>query len=119
MPTYHARGISVHLGTSPLSETITAHVALRKGEAARQNVEDAEKHLMQSTLLAEERVNFPGDAHAFELNWLGSAPFMQVQRPIMNNDLTDETLSHQPKALSLHVKLSDKTFVSGLGGNKD
>ena len=79
MPIYHARGVSVHLGEMPLADTITSDIVLRKGKAAKQQCENAEKQLQESTPLTEERVTFPGDEAGFELNWLGNAPFMQVQ----------------------------------------
>ncbi|UPX13160.1 uncharacterized protein EKO05_0003686 [Ascochyta rabiei] len=123
MPTYHARSITVRLGSMPLAETITSNIVLRKGEVAKRQCEAAEKKLSRSFLLDEKRVFFPGDPDGYELNWLGNAPFMQVQadggfiqpsglyassyRSIASED-------SRPQALSLHVKLSDKSFVSGL-----
>jgi hypothetical protein len=128
MPTYHARGISVRLGTMPLDKTTTRHVVLRKGEVAKQQCEDAEKQLRGSRKLDEQRVPLPGDATGFGLHWLQDVPFMQVQ---VENDC-DTTVTRQPsathedthmedapsttpipKALILHVGLSNKTFVSG------
>ena len=103
---------------SPLANTITAQVALKKGEVARKQCKDAEEQLLQCTFLPEERVDFAGDEHGLHLNWLGNAPFMQAQHSIMNNDLANKIVDKTAKALSLHVKLSDKTFNSGLNGNK-
>jgi hypothetical protein len=128
MPTYHARGISVRLGTMPLDKTTTRHVVLRKGEVAKQQCEDAEKQLRGSRKLDEQRVPLLGDATGFDLHWLQDVPFMQVQ---VENDC-DTTVFRQPsakdedihmedapsttsipQALILHVGLSNKTFVSG------
>ncbi|KAL1599257.1 hypothetical protein SLS59_006274 [Nothophoma quercina] len=125
MPTYHARSITVRLGSLPLAETTTSDVVLKKGEVAKRQTEAAEKKLLRSFLLDEKRVLFPGDPDGYELNWLGNAPFMQVQadagvsqssglyrgahRPYASED-------NRLRALSLHVKLSDKAFVSGFAG---
>lgn len=122
MPTYHARSITVRLGSLPLAETTTSDVVLKKGEVAKRQTEAAEKKLLRSFLLDEKRILFPGDPDGYELNWLGNAPFMQVQadagvsqssglyrgahRPYASED-------NRLRALSLHVKLSDKAFVSG------
>lgn len=157
MPTYHARGVSVRLGTCPLADTIHSNIA------AKTQCEMAEEQLLQSELLPEESIPFPSDGRSLELNWLGNAPFMQVQairrspqhpnelrRPEklgfatdltaletrtalspstttrvssrLRNHATANTLSstglpdidQQPKALVLHVKLSDQTFLSGM-----
>lgn len=137
MPVYHARGISARLGTFPLAETITPNIVLRKGELAKQQCEMAEKKLLGSMLLTEAPVIFPGDDAGFELNWLGHAPFMQCavgntfsqvhghrgqrsrQHSNLRGDNMDEVDNHrEPRALILHVDLSDKTFRSGLSGNK-
>jgi hypothetical protein len=134
MPTYHARGISIRLGATPLSDTITRSIVLRKGDQAKKQCEDAERKLLGSQMLHEERVTFPGDERGFELNWLGGAPFMQAQagktlfekkgvgntvciRPEHTSNGIDKTAC-DPLALSLHVNLSDKTFVSGLDKHK-
>ena len=125
MPTYHARSITVRLGSLPLAETTTSDVVLKKGEVAKRQTEAAEKKLLRSFLLDEKRILFPGDPDGYELNWLGNAPFMQVQadagvsqssglyrgahRPYASED-------NRLRALSLHVKLSDKAFVSGFAG---
>ncbi|KAF1851389.1 uncharacterized protein K460DRAFT_273943 [Cucurbitaria berberidis CBS 394.84] len=121
MPTYYARGVSAHLGAMPLADTITHNMVLRKGTVARQQCEAAEKRLLESKHLTEERVFFPGDEAAFELNWLGNAPFMQVQAGRDLFQPTDEKgnlalKSHdgKPRALVLHVQLSNKTFASGM-----
>jgi hypothetical protein len=136
MPTYHARGISVRLGAMPLAETTTSNIELRKGEIARRQCEEAEQKLLGSELLHETRVGFPGDENGFELNWLGGAPFMQVQAGDNSfEDESDETFlfprttmspkhlrrlltpdwsNNDPLALSLHVNLSDNTFISGM-----
>ncbi|CAO2658042.1 Nn.00g073020.m01.CDS01 [Neocucurbitaria sp. VM-36] len=146
MPTYYARGVSAYLGAMPLAETITRQIVLRKGQVAKQQCETAEKRLLESKLLAEEPVIFPGDEAGLALNWLGNAPFMQVQAgrepfPLIDKqDLlrraeaasaqiayghqharlsTDKTHDDDgPRALVLHIQLSDKTFVSGLGNVK-
>ncbi|KAF1944706.1 hypothetical protein EJ02DRAFT_85818 [Clathrospora elynae] len=121
MPTYHARGVSAHLGAMPLADAITPRITLKKGDAARQQSEAAEAKLLGSRLLAEERVFFPGDEAGFALNWLGNAPFMQAQagkgsfgREGADQDGEDDW----PKALVLHINLSDKSFVSGLRNHK-
>jgi hypothetical protein len=146
MPTYYARGVSIRLGVLPLAETTTPSIVLKKGEMAKQQCEEAEKRLLQSKLLREESVRFPNNDAGFELNWLGGAPFMQARAGIglFENDLDRNTSpsattvnpaslrlrsadygSHfsdfphgkDPLALALHVKLSDKSFVSGLNTN--
>jgi hypothetical protein len=142
MPTYYARGISVRLGAVPLADTVTTNIELRKGEAARRKCEEAEKKLLGSALLQETRVRFPGDENGFELHWLGGAPFMQVlagdglfddkfqddvlfsggmvnttqlrRAPTPNSNITHSPNSSNPMALSLHVNLSDNTFISGM-----
>ncbi|KAF2820671.1 hypothetical protein CC86DRAFT_116487 [Ophiobolus disseminans] len=137
MPTYYARGVSIRLGAQPLADTITPKIVLKKGENAKTQCEDAERNLLRSKLLTEKCVHFPGDKAGFELNWLGGAPFMQVRA---GDDLFDEDRDenhvntvrprrHSPHdhgyssgarcgddslALSLHVKLTEKTFTSGL-----
>ncbi|KAF3032023.1 hypothetical protein E8E12_000807 [Didymella heteroderae] len=111
----------------PLAETTTSHVVLKKGEVAKRQSEAAEKKLLCSGYLDEKRVPFPGDRDGFELNWLGNAPFMQAQvdtsclrssRPYAADRDQDHRTSEQNylQALALHVKLSDKTFLSGFNG---
>ncbi|KAI4916539.1 hypothetical protein J4E85_010194 [Alternaria conjuncta] len=123
MPTYFARGVSVRLGAIPLGDTTTAKIILRKGEAAKQQSALAEKRLLRSKLLKEEQVPFPGDDAAFQLNWLAQAPFMQTR---VGSDIYEEEAPGDAqgapkdisqltlKALTLHVNLSDQTYVSGL-----
>jgi len=123
MPTYFARGVSVRLGAIPLGDTTTAKIILRKGEAAKQQFALAEKRLLRSELLKEEQVPFPGDDAAFQLNWLAKAPFMQTR---VGSDIYEEEAPGDAqgapkdvsqltlKALTLHVNLSDQTYVSGL-----
>jgi hypothetical protein len=139
MPTYFARGVSVRLGAMPLDDTTTQKIILRKGDAARRQSEVAEKRLLKSKLLKEDRVPFPGDEAAFQLNWLARAPFMQtrVGSDVYEKEVTTGThlpqdhdsvtaanhssldaASNRPKALALHVNLSDKTYVSGLYNQK-
>lgn len=79
MPTYLARGVSARLGIMPLADTISEQIILRRGEDARQQSEAAEKQLQNSRLLNEVSVPFPGDEQQHRLNWLGDAPFLQVQ----------------------------------------
>ncbi|KAH7079936.1 hypothetical protein BKA63DRAFT_407137 [Paraphoma chrysanthemicola] len=126
MPTYYARGVSLRLGAMPLADTITPKIVLRKGETARKQCEEAENKLLGSALLAEERVPFPGDDADFQLHWLGDAPFMQVQvssgvcQRYTDRNVPTAASPHfcgdvqDPLALTLHVKMLDKTFVSGL-----
>ncbi|KAI4684962.1 uncharacterized protein J4E88_004404 [Alternaria novae-zelandiae] len=142
MPTYFARGVSVRLGAIPLGDTTTAKIILRKGEAAKQQSALAEKRLLRSKLLKEEQVPFPGDDAAFQLNWLAKAPFMQTRvgsdiyedeapgdaqgapkgayllpntnSTIAANDSFSDVSQLTLKALTLHVNLSDQTYVSGL-----
>lgn len=125
MPTYHARGITVHLGSMPLAETTTSDVVLKKGEVAKRQSEAVEKKLLRSGCLNEKRVFFPGDRDGFELNWLGNAPFMQVQAdgafaqpsgPYASDQEPRMPEHNRPQALILHVKLSDKAFLSGSNG---
>jgi hypothetical protein len=87
MPTYFARGVSVRLAAMPLEDTTTQKIILRKGDAAKQQSESAEKMLLKSKLLKEKVVPFPGDEDAFHLNWVANAPFMQTQ---VRNDLYDK-----------------------------
>jgi hypothetical protein len=114
MPTYHARGVSIRLGAMPLTETVTPTIVLRKGDLAKKQCEDAERKLLGSQLLHEERVTFPGDERGFELNWLGGAPFMQTQvgKTLFEKE-NAENIKRGPLALSLHVNVSDRTFISG------
>lgn len=123
MPIYNARGISVRLGTLPLSDSVTHNIVARKGETARQQRIEAEKKLLTSKRLPEKAVRFPEDHASFELNWLGNAPFKQahVTPPRQNTkDGTPCDRGEQPledtrgEALVLHVQLSEKTFMSGL-----
>lgn len=79
MPTFLARGVSARLGTMPLAGTISERIVLRKGEEAKKQSDAAEKQLQNSRLLKEVSVPFPGDEERYRLNWLGNAPFMQVQ----------------------------------------
>src|SRR5690242_9382789 len=120
MPTYHARNITVRLGSVPLSDTITGDIVLRKGEKAKQQSELAEKKLLQSPYLQEKRLQFPGATDDFELNWLGNAPFMQVEADngtALPSKLTGSALQDRAAhALALHVEFSDKTFRSGFTG---
>jgi hypothetical protein len=128
MPTYHARGVEVRLGAMPLNDTITPTIILKKGDLAKKQCEDAEQKLLGNQLLPEERVSFPGDERDFGLHWLGGAPFMQAQagknlsvkesptnvrRLHSATNGTDNT-RRDLLSLSLHVTLSDRTFVSGL-----
>ncbi|CAI9630284.1 unnamed protein product [Alternaria burnsii] len=118
MPTYFARGVSVRLSATPLEDSTTQKIILRKGDAAKQQSELAERRLLETKLLKEEVVPFPDDEYAFQLNWVANAPFMQTR--VKNNvyDKTEATTDaaslREPKALALHVHLSDKTYVSGL-----
>ena len=119
MPTYHALNITVRLGSMPLAETTTSEVVLKKGEVAKRQSEAAEKKLLHSFLLDEERVLFPGDPEGYELNWLGNAPFMQVQADAGFTRLSgslQRSEINRPQALALHIKLSDKAFYSGFTG---
>jgi hypothetical protein len=127
MPVYHARSITVRLGSMPLGETTTSDVVLKKGEIAKRQGEAAEQKLLRSGYLSERRVLFPGDRDGFELNWLGNAPFMQAQinpgfpqsSGLYANDQTQAHRSaeqYRLQALALHVKLSDKAFLSGFNG---
>lgn len=122
MPTYHARGISVRLGSIPLEETTTRNVVLRKGETAKGQSEAAEKKLLRSSFLTEKRANLAGDSEGFELNWVADAPLMQVQAdagfahsPELHGGVQRLTSPeiNRPQALALHVKLSDKAFDLG------
>ena len=79
MPTYLARGVSAHLGAMPLADAVSQNIILRKGEAAKQQSDTAEIQLRGSKMLKEVPVPFPGDEEQYRLNWLGNAPFMQVQ----------------------------------------
>jgi hypothetical protein len=142
MPTYHARGVSVRIGAMPLTDTITPNVVLKKGDIAAKQCKEAEQKLLHSNMLLEEHVNFPEDSLDFELNWLGRAPFMQVQvghdlveqgshgKPactgasvntaqVQRQPMPDSSYKYgcDPLALSLHVILSDRTFTSGLDRN--
>ncbi|KAJ4375619.1 hypothetical protein N0V86_007152 [Didymella sp. IMI 355093] len=87
--------------------------------------EAAEKELLRSGYLHEKRVLFPGDRDGFELNWLGNAPFMQAQvdpgvtqpsGPYANEQDLQRSEHNRLQALTLHVKLSDKAFLSGFNG---
>jgi hypothetical protein len=71
MPIYYARGVSVRLGVLPLHDTITPTITLKKGDLAKRECENAEKKLLKSKLVPEERVAFPDDERDFELHWLG------------------------------------------------
>lgn len=140
MPTYFARGVAVRLGTQPLVDTITPKIAVRKGDDAKRQCEDAEQKLRGSRMLSEKHVQFPHDEAGFDLNWLGNAPFMQVRAgdnlfagrceyPTPPSETSHSTYflpahadgesrtkdDHTSLALSLHVKLSERTFLSGLG----
>ncbi|KAL1795296.1 hypothetical protein ACET3X_007112 [Alternaria dauci] len=141
MPTYFARGVSVRLSATPLEDSTTQKIILRKGDAAKLQSESAERRLLKRRLLREEVVPFPGDEYAFQLNWVANAPFMQTR---VKNDVydkqetttgthllqisdsiiatdqsfTDGASLHKPKALALHVNLSDKTYISGLYNQK-
>ena len=115
----------MRLGSMPLAETTTSDVVLKKGEVAKRQSEAAEKKLLHSLLLDEERVLFPGDPDGYELNWLGNAPFMQVQADGGFGQSSGQYSGSQrssapdyncPQALALHVKLSDKAFISGFSG---
>lgn len=139
MPTYYARDVTVRLGVNPLADTITPNITLKKGDVAKKQCEKPEKELLNSHLLPEHRVDFPGDEHGFELNWLGDAPFMQARvgdslfegatnssaaqtAPLANSaslrrqptKKSHGACDSEPLALSLHVKTSDTTFVSGM-----
>lgn len=125
MPVYHARSITVRLGLMPLAETTTSDVVLKKGEVAKRQSEAAEKKLLRSGYLNEKRVLFPGDRDGFELNWLGNAPFMQAQvdpgftqssGPYASDQDPKTSEHNRLQALTLHVKLSDKAFLSGFNG---
>jgi hypothetical protein len=125
MPIYHARSIAVRLGSMPLAETTTSNVVLKKGEVAKRQSEAAEKELLRSDYLHEKRVLFPGDRDGFELNWLGNAPFMQAQvdpgftqssGPYANEQDLQRSEHNRLQALTLHIKLSDKAFLSGFNG---
>ncbi|EDU47589.1 hypothetical protein PtrSN002B_007232 [Pyrenophora tritici-repentis] len=125
MPTYFARGITARLAAMPLEDTTTSNIILRKGEAARQQAEASKAKFLQSKLLAEKPVPFPGDENKLQLNWLGGAPFMQVRAGkdlfAKGSDATTETtqpIDLMPLALILHLHLSDKSFVSGLQDQK-
>lgn len=129
----------VRLGATSLANTVTPKITLKKGDLAKKQCEKPEKELLDSQLLHEERVKFPGDDRGFELNWVGGAPFIQVQvgDNLFEESIGDHTphpadtvnptrlrrrritedsnnLGTHPLALSLHVKTSDRTFVSGL-----
>jgi hypothetical protein len=131
MPIYHARGVSVRLGVLPLYDTITPTIVLKKGDLAKRQCENAENKLLKSELMPEERVLFPGNERHFELHWLGGAPFMQAQigNPLFGEERVEDSANVRRRhsatnatditgrdlfALSLHVNLSDRTFVSGL-----
>jgi hypothetical protein len=131
MPIYYARGVSVRLGVLPLHDTITPTITLKKGDLAKRECENAEKKLLKSKLVPEERVAFPDDERDFELHWLGGAPFMQSQagKTLFEKESAGasaisyrrhlattgtENTGYDLLALSLHVNLSDRTFVSGL-----
>ncbi|EUC32263.1 hypothetical protein COCCADRAFT_6001 [Bipolaris zeicola 26-R-13] len=127
MPTYLARGVSARLGIMPLADTISEQIILRRGEDARQQSEAAEKQLQNSRLLNEVSVPFPGDEQQHRLNWLGDAPFLQVQAgwdafeegcAETTRATTGVPSSQEPKALVLHVNLSDRTYITGLNGRK-
>jgi hypothetical protein len=137
MPTYYARGVTVRLGATSLADTVTTNITLKKGEVAKKQCEKPERRLLDSPLLHEERVAFPGDDGGFELNWVGGAPFIQVRAGVnlfAEGDRTPKSanvatptrlrrtqitenrnnLGTHPLALSLHVKTSDRTFISGM-----
>jgi hypothetical protein len=139
MPTYYARGVTVRLGATSLADTVTPNITLKKGDIAKKQCEKPERRLLDSQLLHEEHVQFPGDDQGFELNWVGGAPFIQVQAgdnlfgednevciPYPANTVNptrlrrtritgnNNNLGTHPLALSLHVKTSDRTFVSGM-----
>ncbi|KAL6705924.1 hypothetical protein ACN47E_006203 [Coniothyrium glycines] len=116
MVLYAARGISARLATMPLADTITNDLFLRKGEQAKANCEAVQRTLLDSQLLQEEAVVFPGDQQGFRLHWLGDAPFTQsrvVGAPYTHTHITAFN-SSALQALVLHLELSDQTFISGL-----
>jgi hypothetical protein len=88
MPTYFARGLSVRLSATPLEDSTTQKIILRKGDAAKQQSELAERRLLERKLLKEEVVPFPDDEYAVQLNWVANAPFMQTR---VKNDVYDKT----------------------------
>lgn len=113
----------MRLGTLPLSDSITSKIVAKKGDIARKQCEAAEKQLLTSKLLPEKAVPFFEDDARFELNWLGDAPFMQTQIACSQHSTKGKTLcdcdeqpgeEDKPRALALHVQLSEKTFLSGL-----
>ncbi|KAF2032963.1 hypothetical protein EK21DRAFT_59689 [Setomelanomma holmii] len=144
MPTYFAPNISVWLSSMSLADATTPRIVLKKGEIAKKQCEEAEQKLLRSARLREERVLSDSDATGLDfiqLEWLGNAPFMQVQTgnafeqcrdrdgakaltqdpnnaqppAVVDSRFSDYSKHVQsPLALALHVKLSDKTFVSGL-----
>ncbi|KAF3002665.1 hypothetical protein E8E13_009599 [Curvularia kusanoi] len=122
MPTYHARGITVRLGSMALEETTTRNVAIRKGDVAKRQNETAEKKLLHSPYLAERRAPLDDRAESFDLNWLADVPFMQTQVDAGFSHLPDAhegpsrptaVQSNGPQALAVHLVLSDKSFNSG------
>ena len=107
MPTYFARGITARLGVMPLDDTITRKIIVHKGEAARQQAETVKAKLLDSKLLAEKLVQFPGDEKKLHVNWLGNAPFVQVcaGKELFKeggNAMTDTTNSTYSKLGSWH-----------------
>lgn len=140
MPTYYARGITINLGVQPLQDTITSKIVLKKGEVAKHQCERAEKQLLESETLQEQRVDYGKENGGYELHWLTDVPFMQSQAghklfeeyqfttfdahktAVNPNQILRQTElesryvnTRAPLALSLHVKLSDKSFRSGFG----
>ncbi|KAF2638327.1 hypothetical protein P280DRAFT_81515 [Massarina eburnea CBS 473.64] len=83
MPSLYSGGIRMHLATTPLADTITPSIEIKKGAQAGKQALEADHKLKSSVLLHEERVQFPGDEECFAMNWLGHAPFLQV---LVGND---------------------------------
>lgn len=73
MPYYMARSVSARLGAMPLDGTTSTEIITHRKTGK------FEKLLQATKLLNEKPVPFPGDEGQHRLNWLGDAPFIQVQ----------------------------------------
>ncbi|KAF2273454.1 uncharacterized protein EI97DRAFT_158495 [Westerdykella ornata] len=109
MPTYNPVGISMRLEAVDFSETVRPIETHKRGAARTSNISD--RALRNGETLEEESVSLPGDANDYNLKFLQNVPFLQVQA--CTNAIWSQARGRpEPKALALHVDLSEKSFFA-------
>ncbi|KAH7112518.1 hypothetical protein B0J11DRAFT_186104 [Dendryphion nanum] len=126
MPKYYAAGISAHLSTLKLADTVTLNIKARKNDAAS-NSGIVETRLRNAgNKMEEEPEGFPGmegygiigeEKRPFRLGFLNNVPFKMVRVETADEDVNSHS-DKIPQALVLHIELTEKSFHTMPGATR-